>query len=501
MVRSISILMVALSGVAGAQGTPTPYTPGSNSTDNNNPPPQAVNAQEPTVRVTLNGSGVYDRGDRARVRVTVRDDGYIVALHATPDGHIVPLYPTDPRADDFVRGGSDVDLQSRGSDASFVVEAKSGNGTVYVAYSRDPFNFADFTRGGNWDFDAFPDSGVAGHGEAVMTDLVQHMATGQHFDYDLATYSVTRAFNRDRQQQQIAYDDAGPWDPYYTPVVVGYSPWWGPGYYGFAPYWYSPFIFGVGFGFDYGFGFGGGFGCCCCFGGGFHHHGFYGPGYRGGYVNRTSITTVTSVSGARANVFAAGRLGVGGNAYRSSARAGAFTNVSLRGSVASGNRSSTVFPHSVSGSPAGVPNSGRVVYSGSGSVSQGSRVSASRVPMPNGGGGVSGERGGFGATGSRSMASGGQFNGGGSRVEARRVAPREVGPSAGDAFGGGRGNVGGMRSFNGGGQRSFGGGTVRAGGGAGRMGGYSGGRQSGGGGHVSGGGGGGGHGGGGGGHH
>ena len=67
MVRSLAILMVALAGVAGAQGTPTPYTPGSNSTNDNPPADNAApTADEPTVRVTLNGSGVYDRGDRAR---------------------------------------------------------------------------------------------------------------------------------------------------------------------------------------------------------------------------------------------------------------------------------------------------------------------------------------------------------------------------------------------------------------------------------------------------
>src|SRR3984957_11819751 len=277
MVRALGIMMVALAGVAGAQGTPTPYTPGSNSSgDDNSPPPAQAPGAEPTVRVTLNGSGVYDRGDRARVRVAGRDDGYVVALHETPDGRVQPLYPTDPTADDFVRGGSEFEVQSRGSDASFVVDAKSGSGTVYVAYSKEPFNYNDFARGGHWDFDAFPDSGVAGHAEAVMTDLVQHMAT-QHFDYDLATYSVTRSFHRQgAPQQTVTYDDQTGWDPYYTPVVVAYDPWYGPGWYGYYPYWYSPFFFGVGFGF----GWGGGYGCC--WGGDRGGYGWGGGGDYGG---------------------------------------------------------------------------------------------------------------------------------------------------------------------------------------------------------------------------
>jgi Domain of unknown function (DUF4384) len=256
MVRAIGIMMVALAGVAGAQGTPTPYTPGGNSDQNTSPPPSqqtAPSTAEPSVRVTLNGSGVYDRGDQARVHVRVRDDGYIVALHATTDGRVVPIYPSDPTTNNFVRGGSEFDIQGRGSDASFVVNGRGGAGTVYVAYSKDPYDFSAFAKNGHWDFDAFPDSGVSGHAEAVMTDLVQHMAR-EHFDYDLATYSVTRSFHRAQQEQQsVAYDDgSASYDanPYYSPYYgyAAYDPWYGPGWWGYNPYWYSPFFFGVGWG-------------------------------------------------------------------------------------------------------------------------------------------------------------------------------------------------------------------------------------------------------------
>ncbi|HZS62624.1 MAG TPA: hypothetical protein VFA43_25420, partial [Gemmatimonadaceae bacterium] len=48
---------------------------------------------DPVVRVTLNSNSVYDRGDKARVFVKVRDDGFVVVLLATPDGRVRPLFP------------------------------------------------------------------------------------------------------------------------------------------------------------------------------------------------------------------------------------------------------------------------------------------------------------------------------------------------------------------------------------------------------------------------
>lgn len=517
MVRAIGIMMVALAGVAGAQGTPTPYTPGGSS-DANNPPPEqqqqlaAPSTAEPSVRVTLNGSGVYDRGDLARVHVRVRDDGYLIALHATTDGRVVPLYPTDPNGDDFVRGGSEFDIQGRGTDASFVVDGRGGAGTVYVAYSKDPYNFSDFERNGHWDFDAFPDSGVSGHAEAVMTDLVQHMAR-EHFDYDLATYSVTRAFHRQQQQQDqqsIAQGDYGqdydtyayPYSPYYGGYAVAY-PWWGPGYYGwYDPWWYSPFAIGVGFGWGcgWGWGWGGYHGCCWGGYGGWRGRGGWGGGWgygHGGYYNRGGVAVVSGFRGGagagyRGNVFGGGHLGTGGAGYRNvTNNGGVFANAGLHNTVtSSGVRGgSTVFPHTMSASPAATPNSGRVVYSGNGA--SGSRVSASRVGTPGGAPG--------GAAGARSFGGGGSFAGGngfgGGHATASRVAPSQVGPSrVGEGFQGGRSmGAGGARGFGGapGGGRSFGGG---------RPGGFSGGYHGGGGG-FHGGGGGGGHGGGGGGHH
>ncbi len=245
-------------------------------------------ADDPAVRVTLNSQNVFDVGDHARVRVHVRDDSYLVVLYADPAGAVRMLYPTNPGDDDFVRANADVAVQGAGMDASFVVGSTRGTGTVYAAVSKDPFHFDTFRNGAQWSLAALPDTARNINAEAVLTDVVQKMATaGGRFDYDLVTYSVTphHAHENTYANEQpdgggYAYPDWGPYGPYDD----GYNPWYGPAY-GFAPWWaynpwfYSPWYYGAGFGFGFGVGFGYGYGY-----GGYPGYYGYAPGYYPGFV-------------------------------------------------------------------------------------------------------------------------------------------------------------------------------------------------------------------------
>ena len=169
---------------------------------------------EPAVRVTLNSQNVFDPGDRARVRVHVRDDSYLVVLHATPSGMVQVLYPTNPGDDDFVHANTDVDVQGNGMDASFVVANTRGTGTVYAAVSRDPFHFDGFSSGVQWAANELPDTAHAATAEAVMTDVVQRMATaGGRFDYDLVTYTVTPHHGPPSNTYANAEPDGGAYAP------------------------------------------------------------------------------------------------------------------------------------------------------------------------------------------------------------------------------------------------------------------------------------------------
>jgi hypothetical protein len=144
-------------------------------------PATAAPATDPIVRVTLDHR-TYDRGDRARVTVWTRDDGYLVVLHVEPSGRIRVLFPLDPGDDNFIRGQRDYEIRSRGDREAFQVDAYDGTGTVYAAVSRDPFRFDEFVRGDHWDYRVLDDSVLPRDPEVGLTNLVQRMTGGAHFD-------------------------------------------------------------------------------------------------------------------------------------------------------------------------------------------------------------------------------------------------------------------------------------------------------------------------------
>src|SRR6266545_6410633 len=94
----------------------------------------------------------FSRGDKARVYVQTAQDGYLVVLHADPEGRIRVLFPTDPRDDDFIRADRRFEVRGRGDRDAFQVEGDDGSGTVLAAVSSDPLNFDAFVRNDHWDF-------------------------------------------------------------------------------------------------------------------------------------------------------------------------------------------------------------------------------------------------------------------------------------------------------------------------------------------------------------
>jgi Domain of unknown function (DUF4384) len=165
----------------------------------------ALAVQEP-VRVELNHDQ-YSAGDKARVYVRSADDGYLVVLHADPDGRVRVLFPLDPSDDDFIRAGKKFEIRGRGNRDAFQIEGAEGAGLVVAAVSPDPFKFDDFVRNDHWDFRALggPSSSVKDDPLAKLVDIVQQMSGGDstgRFDYDQATYVV-------RQYRYADYDYYG----------------------------------------------------------------------------------------------------------------------------------------------------------------------------------------------------------------------------------------------------------------------------------------------------
>jgi hypothetical protein len=208
--------------------------------------------QEP-VRVELNHDQ-YSSGDKARVYVRSEQDGYLVVLHADPDGRVRVLYPLDPSDDDFIRGGKKFEVRGRGNRDAFQIEGTEASGGVVVAaVSPDAFKFDEFVRNDHWDFRALggPSSSVKDDPLANLVDIVQRMSGGDssgRFEYDQATYVV-------RSYRVADYDYYG----------YGYHPRYGIRF-GFGyPYYsafYDPFCDpfwgcygGWGFGYRYNYGY------------------------------------------------------------------------------------------------------------------------------------------------------------------------------------------------------------------------------------------------------
>jgi hypothetical protein len=273
----------------------------------------AVVQDDPPIRISLNNDRRFEQGDRGNVKVRVENDGFLVVLHADPDGRVRMLFPLDPDDDNYVRGDRTYEIRGRGDRESFTVDYESGEGAIYAAISRDPFRFDQFVVNRHWDYDAFNAKRLPEQPEPELTELVQRMATGR-FEYDYLTYNVYGRGYRD-----VVYAPTVVHRTYYDdPFCRGYSYWYDcdpyyygrnrfsvnisfgrPYYYGgyYRPVYYDPFYDPYYYGYGYGY----------------YAHPYYpryhqpvyvypgrswgGSGYRPRYVNQTGFKQDTRTWG------------------------------------------------------------------------------------------------------------------------------------------------------------------------------------------------------------
>jgi hypothetical protein len=176
--------------------------------------------QDPPIRIWYNSNGDFAYRDRAKVYARAADSGYLVVLRADLNGRVRVLSPVDPDDDQHVSGGRKVELKGRGGREAFVAEDSSGQGVVLAAWSRTPFTFDRYVKNGWWDLDALSGQEPrADDAETHLMGIVNDMAPGGHFDYDLAVYTVS-APNYARALYPYPYAWPGWW---------GYNAWWGYG--------------------------------------------------------------------------------------------------------------------------------------------------------------------------------------------------------------------------------------------------------------------------------
>jgi hypothetical protein len=195
--------------------------------------PAVARSNDPPIQVWLNSDNSFVRGERAKVYIRAAEDGYVVVLRADAEGHVRVLFPLDPNADAFARGDRKFEVRSRGDREAFTVDDGEGTGLVLAAWSATPFAFDGLVRGDHWDLSALGAQQTAADSErnnavregsdtdreAALVAVVQAMAGDNHFDYDVATYTV---------HSVTAYDGG----PYYGGPY--YRPWYGPRYGGLS---------------------------------------------------------------------------------------------------------------------------------------------------------------------------------------------------------------------------------------------------------------------------
>jgi Domain of unknown function (DUF4384) len=211
-----------------------------------NPPAVARSNDDPPIQLWLSSNNRFVRGDRARVYVRAAKDGYVVVLRADAQGHVRVLFPLDPSNDEGIRGDRKFEVEGDGGHEAFTVDEGDGTGMVLAAWSESPFTFDAFAQGDQWDEHALDAQQSSGDREATIVEIVQGMAGDNHFDYDVANYTVNSVTayndgseaddsdtaNNDRPNNEGSYNEA----PYYGPYYGGpyYGPWFGPAYGGLS---------------------------------------------------------------------------------------------------------------------------------------------------------------------------------------------------------------------------------------------------------------------------
>jgi len=225
------------------------------------PAPSLSVQQDPPLRVWLNRQDNLNFGDRVRVYVRSEQDGHLMVLHADPEGRIRVLFPIDPYEDDFIRGGRDFEIRDRQNREAIRTAEDVGYGTLYVAFSMDPFRYGDFSRGDHWDYRSFDDYEIAGDAEPVLTQIAQRMAVGSSFIYETDSYYLNPPAAYTRAYRSYRYS--------YLRVGYGYDPFY------YDPFYYDPSYLGFGYRRFYG---------------GY----YYGPSYsyRPSYYSRSSVVSV-----------------------------------------------------------------------------------------------------------------------------------------------------------------------------------------------------------------
>ena len=161
----------------------------------------------PQVELWITQRDFFGRGDPVQVWFRVATDAHVTVFRIDTDGRVRVLFPLQPGADDFVRGGERYEILPPGREhAAFVVDDYPGTGYLFALGSRDPLDYSAYLSDEDWDFKAVShNERIHGDPYVALTDLVERIVPEDYtaWTYDLVPYLVERR------------DDSPPsWNPY-----------------------------------------------------------------------------------------------------------------------------------------------------------------------------------------------------------------------------------------------------------------------------------------------
>lgn len=242
------------------------------------------------VQLSLNQSGRYYPGDAVEVTVRPGVDGYLLVLHADPDGRVRVLFPLDPGDDAFVRGGRKYELRSRGDrSVAFIADWSHGSGTILAALSPVPLSPGNFAVNAHWDYrtlvlDTEDD-------ETALRDLARQVAPAG-IEYDVMPYVIGggEVVSVGGASTTVSIGVGGcfgcaawGWGPAWNVGWGWGSPWWNAGFWWGPSWWWSPWWnAGWSWGPAWGWGPSWGWGPAWGWGPGWGSGGWNSPGWPGG---------------------------------------------------------------------------------------------------------------------------------------------------------------------------------------------------------------------------
>src|SRR5262245_39271136 len=182
------------------------------------PPGPSVwrHAREARISIWTDRESPYRRGDGVRVYASTSVDGYVTVFRIDTDGGLRVLFPREPWADTWIRGGRLVRFDDAPGRSAFLVDDYPGIGYLFVISSPEPFDYSSIVRRDQWDYRGIANGRLHSDPYAALSQLADRLAPRGDYDYDVTPYYVEQRYDYPRFvcYDCHSYSSYSNWNPY-----------------------------------------------------------------------------------------------------------------------------------------------------------------------------------------------------------------------------------------------------------------------------------------------